>query len=71
MSLSPITMPTLVLHGARDGCMGGDLLDGMEALFPAGLRKVVVPDAGHFLHQERPDEVNRAVLEFLGHGTTA
>ena len=67
MSLSPITVPTMVLHGARDGCMGVDLLDGMEALFPAGLRKVVVSDAGHFLHQEQPEQVNRVVLDFLGH----
>src|SRR5262249_992791 len=56
IGLSPITVPSLVLHGARDGCIGVELLDGMEALFPAGLRKVVIADAGHFLHQERPDE---------------
>jgi pimeloyl-ACP methyl ester carboxylesterase len=65
IGLSPVTVPSLVLHGARDGCMGVELLDGMEALFPAGLRKIVVSDAGHFLHQERPDAVNRTVLEFL------
>ena len=39
--------------------------DGMEALFPNGLRKVVIPDAGHFVHQEQPDEVNETVLDFL------
>jgi pimeloyl-ACP methyl ester carboxylesterase len=65
IGLSPVTVPSMVLHGARDGCMGVELLDGMEALFPAGLRKVVLPDAGHFLHQERPDEVNRALITFL------
>jgi pimeloyl-ACP methyl ester carboxylesterase len=65
ISMSPITVPTLVLHGARDGCMSADLLDGMEALFPAGLRKVLIPNAGHFLHQEQPDEVNRVVMDFL------
>jgi len=65
ISMAPITVPTLVFHGARDGCMGVNLLDGMEALFPNGLRKVVISDAGHFVHQEKPDEVNRILLDFL------
>jgi pimeloyl-ACP methyl ester carboxylesterase len=25
----------------------------------------IVDGAGHFLHQERPDVVNRAILDFL------
>jgi pimeloyl-ACP methyl ester carboxylesterase len=66
MGLVPV--PSLVLHGARDGCIGADLLEGMEALFPRGLRKVVVADAGHFVHQEKPDEVNRVLIEFLRSG---
>ena len=65
IGMSPVTAPTLYLHGARDGCIGVDLAEGMEALFPNGLRKVVLPDAGHFVHAERPDEVNRIVLDFL------
>lgn len=65
IAMSPVSVPTLYLHGARDGCIGVELADGMEALFPAGLRKVVVPDAGHFVHAERPDEVNQVVLDFL------
>jgi pimeloyl-ACP methyl ester carboxylesterase len=65
IGISPVTVPTLYLHGARDGCIGVDLAEGMEALFPNGLRKVVIPDAGHFVHAEKPDEVNRILLEFL------
>jgi pimeloyl-ACP methyl ester carboxylesterase len=65
ISMSPVSVPTLVLHGARDGCMGADLLAGMDALFPNGLRTVVVPDAGHFVHQEKPDAVNRELVAFL------
>jgi len=63
--LEPVTMPTVYFHGARDGCIGTELADGMEALFPAGLEKVIVPDAGHFLHQEKPDAINAKLLEFL------
>ena len=68
LGLSPIEVPSLVFHGARDGCMGVELLEGMEALFPGGLRKVVVPDAGHFVHQERPQIVNAQLLDFLAAG---
>ena len=37
----------------------------MEAYFPRGLRVVIVPGTGHFLHQEKPDAVNPMILEFL------
>lgn len=63
--LEPITMPALYFHGARDGCIGVDLADGMEAFFTAGLEKVIVPAAGHFVHQEQPALVNARLLEFL------
>ncbi|MDX2170699.1 MAG: alpha/beta hydrolase [Deltaproteobacteria bacterium] len=65
VQMSPVTVPTLYLHGADDGCIGRQLADGMEAFFPAGLEKRVVPGAGHFVHQERPDIVNPALLDFL------
>ena len=65
ISMAPVSVPTLAFHGARDGCMGVDLVEGMEALFPAGLRTVVVADAGHFVHQEQPEQVNRILIEFL------
>lgn len=62
---APVMAPSLYIHGARDGCIGVDLADGMEAFFPNGLRTIIVPDAGHFVHAERPDDVNRIVLDFL------
>jgi pimeloyl-ACP methyl ester carboxylesterase len=65
MLVEPIHVPGLVLHGADDGCMGVSLVEGMADLFPRGLQTVVLPEAGHFLHQERPEIVNRIVLEFL------
>ncbi|MGH7818445.1 MAG: alpha/beta fold hydrolase, partial [Candidatus Binatia bacterium] len=66
MFTAPIEVPSLYVHGERDGCIGAELLEGMEAMFPKGLRKVVVPGAGHFVHQERPEIVNRELVEFLG-----
>ena len=62
---SPIDVPTLMIHGGRDGCIGRDLLVGMEMFFPRGLQIEVIPDAGHFVHQEQPEVVNRLLLAFL------
>ena len=51
----PISVPTLYLHGQDDGCIGLSVSEGMEAQFTGGLRKVVVPQAGHFLQLEQPN----------------
>ena len=42
--------------------------EGMEAQFTAGLRKVVVEDAGHFLQLEQPDRVAEEVISFIKSG---
>lgn len=65
MMLAPIDVPALMLHGADDGCMGAELVDGMGAFFPRGLRTEIVPGTGHFLHQEDPARINALVLDFL------
>ncbi len=65
---APIEVPTLMFHGRDDGCIGAELLVGMEALFPRGLKIEVVPRAGHFVHQEKPELVNRLMLQFLKSG---
>jgi pimeloyl-ACP methyl ester carboxylesterase len=62
---TPINVPALMIHGRDDGCIGAELLTGMEALFPKGLKIEVMPGAGHFVHQERPAQVNELMLEFL------
>ena len=61
----PISVPALYLHGADDGCLGAYLSDGMETQFTAGFRRVLVENAGHFLHLEQPDVVGEAILDFL------
>ncbi|MFE0258359.1 alpha/beta fold hydrolase [Streptomyces sp. NPDC059010] len=60
-----ITVPSLYLHGADDNCMSVELSEGMDALFTNGLERVVVPDAGHFLHLEQPKPVADHILGFL------
>jgi pimeloyl-ACP methyl ester carboxylesterase len=64
-SVAPIVVPTLAFHGTHDGCMGVDLVAGMETMFTAGLEQVMVDGAGHFLHLEKPEQVNAAILRFL------
>jgi pimeloyl-ACP methyl ester carboxylesterase len=62
-----VPVPTLYLHGADDGCMGLESLQGVEAAYTGGLEKRVVEGAGHFLHLERREIVEPAILGFLGH----
>jgi pimeloyl-ACP methyl ester carboxylesterase len=64
-SALPIDISTLYIHGRDDGCLGVDLREGMEAIFPRGLESHVIDGAGHFVHQEKPAEFNRLLLEFL------
>lgn len=61
----PIGVPTLYFHGARDGCIGVELVKDMDNMFVGGLKKIVVQNAGHFVHQEAADEVNREILKWL------
>lgn len=61
-----IGVPALYLHGADDGCIAPGLEGDMAALFPKGLEKQVVANAGHFLHLEQPETVNRLIGDFIG-----
>jgi pimeloyl-ACP methyl ester carboxylesterase len=66
--MAPPPVPTLYLHGRDDGCLGIELAEEART-FVAGIdgsRVEVVDHAGHFLHLEQPEQVNRLVLDFLG-----
>ncbi len=63
-----VAQPTLYLHGDRDGCVGVELAAGSEAFLGSGSRVVTVKDAGHFLHVEKPDEVNAEIISFVTAG---
>jgi pimeloyl-ACP methyl ester carboxylesterase len=60
-----VTVPTLFITGDRDPIRGLLPESGMDG-FVTDLRgSVVIPGAGHWQDQEKPDEVLAAVLPFL------
>ena len=62
---APPPQPTLYLHGADDGCMAVSLTEGVDRQLAPGSRVEIVPGTGHFLHLERPDVVDKAILDFV------
>lgn len=52
-----IDLPVTLIWGERDSYLGTELIDGTERFAPR-VRSHIVPGAGHFVHHERPDEVN-------------
>lgn len=64
--LSPISVPTLVLAGEKDGCMGLETFAKQGKGFSGPWRMAVIEGAGHFMHREKPEAVNREILAFLG-----
>lgn len=68
--LGRITAATLVLVGAHDRVTGLDESRALAAAVP-GARFEAIPGAGHAANQERPESVNRALLEFFREVDTA
>lgn len=64
--LTRIAVPTLVVVGEQDRVAGvvesRVLADGIP-----GSQLEIIPGAGHAANQERPEEFNRALLDFLDH----
>ncbi|SDI17379.1 Pimeloyl-ACP methyl ester carboxylesterase [Actinokineospora alba] len=63
----PSRVPTLYLHGAIDRCALAELGEAALTILPPGSRRVVVHDAGHFLHLEKPAETTTEIVRFVHH----
>ena len=67
VNAGPVTVPTLALHGTRDRPRRLESFESeaMDAFFTGGLEKVIIPGTGHFMHQEKPEDINPRIVEFL------
>jgi pimeloyl-ACP methyl ester carboxylesterase len=61
----PITVPTIVLHGAADGVSPPAQSEHRPQQFSGPYDRRVVPNAGHFLSREAPDAVLLALHTLL------
>jgi len=66
---APVTVPAAYLAGDRDVAVsflgGAAVLDQLKAVVPGLRLGRILPGCGHWTQQERPDEVNAAMLSFL------
>jgi pimeloyl-ACP methyl ester carboxylesterase len=60
-----IAAPTLVLWGERDRALPRDLALRLDNQFATPPRKVFFHDVGHWVIEDRPEEVARLVISFL------
>lgn len=56
--------PTLVLRGGRSDYLQADMVAEMQGLNPQ-LQAELIPDAGHYIHDDQPELFRQAVLRFL------
>jgi pimeloyl-ACP methyl ester carboxylesterase len=63
-----IAQPALFIAGTRDavitGSLGARALEELDSVVPNLKRKLLIEGAGHWIQQERPAEVNAALIEF-------
>ncbi len=67
---APVTVPALYLAGDRDLAVafsgGAAMVAGLKQVVPQLREATLLPGCGHWTQQERPDEVNAAMIEFIG-----
>jgi pimeloyl-ACP methyl ester carboxylesterase len=60
-----ISVPSLFIGGTADPVLAFTRADRASEVISGPYRQVMIDGAGHWLQQERPDEVNATLLEFL------
>ena len=64
-----ISQPSLFIAGANDavvtGLIGAKRVQELDRVLPNLTRKLIIDGAGHWIQQERPEEVNAALVAFL------
>jgi pimeloyl-ACP methyl ester carboxylesterase len=59
-----VEAPALMIMAEKDAVLPPSAADGMEAWVP-DLEKVLIRDSGHWTQQEKPTEVNAAIVSWL------
>lgn len=59
-----VNVPCLMVMAANDVVLRPSLADGMEAYVP-DLEKHLIKDCGHWTQAEKPDELNRVIVDWL------
>ncbi len=64
---APIRVPSLFIGGDRDGPtrLGRRAIERFDQTLPGLTRSEILAGCGHWTQQERPDEVNQLLLEFV------
>ncbi|MDH6243657.1 pimeloyl-ACP methyl ester carboxylesterase [Mycobacterium sp. OTB74] len=62
---STITVPTLFVAGTADPVLGFTPRNRVRDVVTGEYREIMVEGAGHWLQQERAEEVNAALIEFI------
>ena len=64
---APITVPSLFIGGEFDGptMSGGRAIARFPDTLPGLRGSYILPGCGHWIQQERADEVNRLVVDWL------
>jgi pimeloyl-ACP methyl ester carboxylesterase len=63
-----IHQPSLFIAGSNDAVIrvfGAKRVNELEVVLPNLKGKLIIDGAGHWVQQERPDEVNAALIDFL------
>ncbi len=64
LGLARLRVPTLVVHGDRDGCIGPEMFERLDDAFAAPRRVVKLAGVGHFVPLEATDTLADLVAEF-------
>ena len=59
-----VSLPTLIVWGARDRFLGQEMLEPSLGMCDVG-RAEVLPEATHWVQHDEPERVNRLLLEFF------
>ena len=59
-----VSAPSLMVMAEKDAVLPPSAADGMEAYVP-NLERALIHDSGHWTQQEKPEEVDRVILDWM------